>query len=152
MPSPIFHGCSKFAQALIDLLRPLDPNGIRERKAGACHTQAVAPADLAPGHVPVERRQRQLRLVREDAEEVFPKVHVASVGSALWKRLQNIRVRFSKRRPIANPFHAGQSLIEQLPTGEWVERAQYFEAVAVTGEGVFDTLKAVSKLVLKSLT
>ena len=35
---------------------------------------------------------------------------------------------------------------------EWVERAPYFEAVAVTGDGVFDTLKAVSKLVLKSLS
>src|ERR671928_102393 len=34
---------------------------------------------------------------------------------------------------------------------EWVERAPYFEAVAVSGDGVFDTLKAVSKLVLKSL-
>jgi hypothetical protein len=32
-----------------------------------------------------------------------------------------------------------------------VEHAQYFEAVAVTGDGVFETLKAVSKLVLKSL-
>ena len=31
--------------------------------------------------------------------------------------------------------------------GQWIERAPYFEAVAVTGEGVFDTLKAVSKLV-----
>jgi hypothetical protein len=27
----------------------------------------------------------------------------------------------------------------------------YFEAVAIAGEGVFDTLKAVSKLVLKAL-
>ncbi len=48
-------------------------------------------------------------------------------------------------------FHPGESIIEQLPTGEWVERATYFEAVAVTGDGVFDTLKAVSKLVLKTL-
>jgi hypothetical protein len=32
-----------------------------------------------------------------------------------------------------------------------VERAPYFEAVAVTGEGVFETLKAVAKLVLKTL-
>jgi len=32
-----------------------------------------------------------------------------------------------------------------------VERAPYFEAVAVTGDGVFETLRAVSKLVLKSL-
>ena len=50
-----------------------------------------------------------------------------------------------------DPFHAGEHLIEQLGSGEWVERAPYFDAVAVTGEGVFDTLKAVSKLVLKSL-
>ena len=52
---------------------------------------------------------------------------------------------------IGGPYHGGENLIEQLPTGEWIERAQYFEAVATTGEGVFDTLKAVSKLVLKSL-
>jgi signal recognition particle receptor subunit beta len=57
----------------------------------------------------------------------------------------------SKMRVAPDPFHAGQNLIEQLPTGEWVERAPYFEAVAVSGDGVFDTLKAVSKLVLKSL-
>ena len=57
----------------------------------------------------------------------------------------------AKMRVAPDPFHAGQNLVEQLPTGEWVERAPYFEAVAVTGEGVFDTLKAVSKLVLKSL-
>jgi hypothetical protein len=50
-----------------------------------------------------------------------------------------------------DPFHPGETIIEQLPTGEWVERATYFEAVAVTGDGVFDTLKAVSKLVLKTL-
>jgi hypothetical protein len=56
-----------------------------------------------------------------------------------------------RMRPMPDPFHAGESLIEQLPTGEWIEHAPYFEAVAVTGEGVFDTLKAVSKLVLKSL-
>jgi signal recognition particle receptor subunit beta len=58
----------------------------------------------------------------------------------------------SKMRVAPDPFHAGQNLVEQLPTGEWVERAPYFEAVAVSGEGVFDTLKAVSKLVLKSLS
>jgi signal recognition particle receptor subunit beta len=57
----------------------------------------------------------------------------------------------SKMRVAPDPFHAGQNLVEQLPTGEWVERAPYFEAVAVSGDGVFDTLKAVSKLVLKSL-
>jgi signal recognition particle receptor subunit beta len=57
----------------------------------------------------------------------------------------------SKQRLMPDAYHAGENLVEQLPTGEWVERATYFEAVAVTGDGVFDTLKAVSKLVLKSL-
>ena len=56
-----------------------------------------------------------------------------------------------RQRVSPDPFHAGANLVEQLPTGEWVERAPFFEAVAVTGDGVFDTLKAVSKLVLKTL-
>jgi signal recognition particle receptor subunit beta len=55
-----------------------------------------------------------------------------------------------KQRVTPDPYHAGENLIEQAQ-GAWIERAQYFEAVAVTGEGVFDTLKAVSKLVLKAL-
>ncbi len=57
----------------------------------------------------------------------------------------------AKHRVAPDPYHAGENLVEQIQTGEWVERAPYFEAVAVTGEGVFDTLKAVSKLVLKTL-
>jgi len=57
----------------------------------------------------------------------------------------------SRMRALADPFRPGDFLVSQLPTGEWVERAPYFEAVAVTGDGVFDTLKAVSKLVLKTL-
>jgi len=57
----------------------------------------------------------------------------------------------ARMRPLADPFRAGEFLVGQLPTGEWVERAPYFEAVGVTGDGVFDTLKAVSKLVLKTL-
>jgi hypothetical protein len=56
----------------------------------------------------------------------------------------------ARQRLVPNPLHAAQYLVEQLPTGEWIERAPYFEAVAVSGEGVFDTLKAVGKLVLKS--
>jgi hypothetical protein len=36
--------------------------------------------------------------------------------------------------------------------GLWIERASAFESVAITGDGVFDTLKAVAKLVLKSLS
>lgn len=58
----------------------------------------------------------------------------------------------ARQRLTPDPQHAGKYLVEQLPTGEWVERAPYFEAVAVSGDGVFDTLKAVSKLVLKSLS
>ena len=57
----------------------------------------------------------------------------------------------TRQRVMPDPFHAGANLIEQLPTGEWIERAHWFEAVAVAGDGVFETLKAVSKLVLKSL-
>ena len=57
----------------------------------------------------------------------------------------------SRQRQVADPNRPGELLVSQLPTGEWVERAPYYEAVAVSGEGVFDTLKAVSKLVLKSL-
>ena len=57
----------------------------------------------------------------------------------------------ARMKVTGDPFHPGENIIDQLPTGEWVERATYFEAVAVTGDGVFDTLKAVSKLVLKTL-
>ena len=57
----------------------------------------------------------------------------------------------SKQRETPDPWNAGQLLVQQLPTGEWIERAPTFEAVAVTGDGVFETLKAVSKLVLKTL-
>jgi hypothetical protein len=57
----------------------------------------------------------------------------------------------AKMRVVPDSYHPGEQLVEQLSSGEWIERAQYFEAVAVTGPGVFDTLKAVSKLVLKSL-
>jgi signal recognition particle receptor subunit beta len=58
----------------------------------------------------------------------------------------------ARQRTAPDTFHAGENLVERVATGEWIERAPYFEAVAVTGDGVFDTLKAVSKLVLKSLS
>ncbi|HTK56280.1 MAG TPA: ADP-ribosylation factor-like protein [Gemmatimonadales bacterium] len=56
----------------------------------------------------------------------------------------------AKQKTVADPYHEGETLVYQKD-GQWIERAQYFEAVAVTGEGVFDTLKAVSKLVIKAL-
>lgn len=57
----------------------------------------------------------------------------------------------AKMKVTPDQFHPGENLITQNEDGVWVERANYFEAVAVTGDGVFDTLKAVSKLVLKTL-
>jgi signal recognition particle receptor subunit beta len=57
----------------------------------------------------------------------------------------------SRQRPVADPTHPGEQLVEQLPGGEWIERAPYFEGVALQGDGVFETLKAVSKMVLKAL-
>jgi signal recognition particle receptor subunit beta len=57
----------------------------------------------------------------------------------------------ARQRPAADPYHPGEHLIEQLPGGEWIERAPYFEGVALQGDGVFETLKAVSKMVLKAL-
>ena len=57
----------------------------------------------------------------------------------------------ARQRPLADPYHEGEFLVGRTQDGEWIERATYFEAVAVNGEGVFDTLKAVSKLVLKTL-
>jgi hypothetical protein len=56
----------------------------------------------------------------------------------------------AKQKTVLDPYHEGEHLVEQLD-GQWIERAPYFEAVAMNGDGVFDTLKAVSKLVLKSL-
>jgi mutual gliding-motility protein MglA len=55
-----------------------------------------------------------------------------------------------RHRPSPDPYHEGEFLVEQVD-GQWIERATYFEAVAMNGDGVFDTLKAVSKLVLKTL-
>ncbi len=56
----------------------------------------------------------------------------------------------SKQRSTPDPYHESEFLVRQ-EDGQWVERAPYFEAVALTGEGVFDTLKAISKNVVKNL-
>ena len=57
----------------------------------------------------------------------------------------------ARQRAAENPFRPGEALVERLPTGEWWERAPSFEAVASNGAGVFDTLKAVSKLVVRAI-
>jgi signal recognition particle receptor subunit beta len=51
----------------------------------------------------------------------------------------------------ANPWDPNELLIQRRD-GVWIECAPSFESVAITGDGVFDTLKAVAKLVLKSLS
>jgi signal recognition particle receptor subunit beta len=56
----------------------------------------------------------------------------------------------AKQRQVPDPHHESEFLVWQQD-GHWMERAPYFEAVAVTGEGVFDTLKAISKSVVKTL-
>jgi len=56
----------------------------------------------------------------------------------------------SRQRPLTDPNRPGEMLVQESD-GMWIERAPYFEAVALRGDGVFDTLRAVSKLVLKTL-
>ena len=50
-----------------------------------------------------------------------------------------------KQRDLPDPYHAGELLVQRVE-GQWVERAPYCESVAITGEGVFDTLRAVADL------
>jgi mutual gliding-motility protein MglA len=56
----------------------------------------------------------------------------------------------ARQRLIPNPNRESEYLVGQ-EDGQWIERAPYFEAVALTGDGVFDTLKAISKNVVKTL-
>ena len=56
----------------------------------------------------------------------------------------------ARQQPTPNPYRPGELLISEM-NGAWIERVPYFEGVASRGEGVFDTLRAVSKMVLKTL-
>ncbi len=56
----------------------------------------------------------------------------------------------ARQKPTPDPYRPGEYLVREIE-GTWIERVPTFEAVAVKGEGVFDTLKAVSKQVLKTL-
>ncbi len=53
--------------------------------------------------------------------------------------------------PARAATHVGENLVEKVDN-QWIGRAPYLEAVAVRGDGVFDTLKTVSKMVLKTLS
>jgi signal recognition particle receptor subunit beta len=57
----------------------------------------------------------------------------------------------TRQKVTPDPWHEGEFLIEEVD-GMWIERAPYFESVATTGEGVFDTLRALAKTVLKTLS
>ena len=57
----------------------------------------------------------------------------------------------SLQKAVPDPYHSGEYLVQQVD-GTWIQRAPYFEAVGITGEGVFDTLKGVAKMVLKTLS
>jgi len=56
----------------------------------------------------------------------------------------------ARQRALVDPNRPGEMLVQELDGG-WVERVPYFEAVALRGDGVFDTLRAISKLVLKTI-
>ncbi len=56
----------------------------------------------------------------------------------------------ARQRVAANPSREGEFLVREQD-GQWIEHAPYFEAVALNGDGVFDTLKAISKNVVKTL-
>jgi signal recognition particle receptor subunit beta len=57
----------------------------------------------------------------------------------------------TQQKVTPDPLHPGENLVEKAGS-DWVGRAPYLEAVAIRGDGVFDTLKTVSKMVLKTLS
>jgi signal recognition particle receptor subunit beta len=57
----------------------------------------------------------------------------------------------SLHHEVKDPIHEGDFLTQQMD-GVWIQRAPYFESVAITGGGVFETLRHVAKMVLKTLS
>ncbi len=57
----------------------------------------------------------------------------------------------ARQRVTPDPVNEGANLIEQVD-GTWIERAPYFESIALQGQGVFETLRHGAKLVLKTLS
>ena len=57
----------------------------------------------------------------------------------------------AKQRDTADSLNEGEWLTTQVD-GMWIQRAPYIESIAVNGDGVFETLKHIAKLVLKSLS
>ncbi len=57
----------------------------------------------------------------------------------------------AKQRETRDSLNEGEWTITQVD-GTWIQRAPYVESIAVNGDGVFETLKHVAKLVLKALS
>ena len=57
----------------------------------------------------------------------------------------------AKQRETKDSLNEGEWLITQIDS-TWIQRAPDVESIAVTGDGVFETLKHVAKLVLKALS
>ena len=57
----------------------------------------------------------------------------------------------AKQRETPDALNEGEWLITQVD-GTWIRRAPYVESIAVNGVGVFETLKHIAKLVLKTLS
>ncbi len=57
----------------------------------------------------------------------------------------------AKQRETRDSLNEGEWLITQVD-GTWIQRAPYVESIAINGDGVFETLKHVAKLVLKALS
>jgi hypothetical protein len=57
----------------------------------------------------------------------------------------------AKQRETRDSLNEGEWVITQVD-GTWIQRAPYVESIAVNGDGVFETLKHVAKLVLKALS
>ncbi len=57
----------------------------------------------------------------------------------------------AQQRETPDPSNEGEWLVTQVD-GTWIARAPCFESIAVNGGGVFETLKHVAKLVLKTLS
>ena len=125
---------------------------VRRRLAGRAHgSESGVDAEPVRQHGRVRLRPHE-DAVRDPVQQARPAERCAgprAAGGAQSRAGKSPSRAGSASRPTR--ITPGENLVEQLPTGEWVERAPYFEAVAVTGDGVFETLKAVSKLVLKSL-
>jgi signal recognition particle receptor subunit beta len=57
----------------------------------------------------------------------------------------------AQQRETPDPSNEGEWLVTQVD-GTWIARAPHLESIAVNGDGVFETLKHVAKLVLKTLS